>query len=443
MIGSRLGIALSSTFVAVCLSATAQTAISSGPTFRARSDLVLIRVVVRDKEGHADGHLQKEDFQLLDKGKQQSISQFAVEGNVTAGAVLSDGETGAEKAALQTVALPGEKHYIAYVFDDVHLGFDHLMLAKQAVERHLDDFLKVHRRLAIFTTSGQTMLDFTSDAAKLRETLQRIQPRSLAALSTTDCPRLTFYEADLIRNKNDAGALGAATMDTMRCARLPPEMKDMAQSLVEGAASRLVSTGGVEARMALGVLNDIIDGLSHAEGQRGIVLISPGFLLFQQRQDEVETMDRAIRADITISSLDARGLFTLTPGGDASESNGNPATLQVHAKYQKDAALTQDDVMAELAEGTGGAFVHNSNDLEGGLRRIDAAPEYYYVIGFAPQNLKFDGSYHNLKVNLVKHLNGYTVQARRGYFAPRQKASTVRLSKRQDVAALSGAMQIP
>jgi VWFA-related protein len=426
-----------------CVRSISQTPAAGSPTFHTRSDLVLVRVVVRDKDGRPDGHLQKEDFQLLDKGKQQMISQFAVEGNIVPPAASLPSATAGEKAPAGPPALMAENQYVAYLFDDVHLGFDHLALAKQAVERHLDDFLKVHHRLAIITTSGQTNQDFTSDPAKLRDALQRIQPRSMAAPSTTDCPRLTYYEADLIRNKNDAGALGAATMDTMRCARLPPEMQDMAKSLVEGAASRLVSTGGVEARIALGVLNDLIDGLARVDGQRRIVLISPGFLLFQQRQDELETMDRAIRANIAISSLDARGLFTMIRGGDASEPNGNPATLLVHAKYQKEAALSQEDVMAELAEGTGGTFVHNRNDLEGGLRQIDAAPEYYYVLGFAPQNLKFDGSFHSLKVNLVKRLNGYTVQARRGYFAPRQKAGTVRISKWQEVSALNSAAQIP
>ena len=56
--------------------------------------------------------------------------------------------------------------------------------------------------------------------------------------------------------------------------------------------------------------------------------------------------------------------------------------------------------MAELADGTGGTFVQNTNDLARGLHELSAAPEVYYVLGFSPQNLKLDGSYHSLKVTV-------------------------------------------
>jgi VWFA-related protein len=47
------------------------------PTFQSRVSLVRVPVVVRDKQGQAVGNLQKQDFQLSDRGKPQYISQFA------------------------------------------------------------------------------------------------------------------------------------------------------------------------------------------------------------------------------------------------------------------------------------------------------------------------------------------------------------------------------
>jgi hypothetical protein len=88
---SRSNIRVSS-LVVLCLlaggrSSQAQTAanqseISShdaSATFTSRVNLVIVPVVVRDREGHAIGSLQQTDFQLFDKGKPQVISKFSVE----------------------------------------------------------------------------------------------------------------------------------------------------------------------------------------------------------------------------------------------------------------------------------------------------------------------------------------------------------------------------
>jgi VWFA-related protein len=76
-----------------------------------------------------------------------------------------------------------------------------------------------------------------------------------------------------------------------------------------------------------------------------------------------------------------------------------------------------EDVMAELADATGGTYFHNSNDLSGGFRKLTLAPEYLYLLEFTPQDVKQDGSYHRLKVKLAQ--DGLKLQARRGYFAPK------------------------
>ena len=81
----------------------------------------------------------------------------------------------------------------------------------------------------------------------------------------------------------------------------------------------------------------------------------------------------------------------------------------------KDEANRAGDVLAEFADGTGGT-VHNDNDFEEGLKELAGRPEYVYVLGFSPDNLKFDGSYHGLKVKL----NGgakLDIEARHGYWA--------------------------
>ena len=73
--------------------------------------------------------------------------------------------------------------------------------------------------------------------------------------------------------------------------------------------------------------------------------------------------------------------------------------------------------MSELADGTGGTYFHNSNDLEGGFQSLTATPEYVYLLEMSLQNVKQDGAYHSLKVKVND--GSLQVRARRGYFAPK------------------------
>jgi len=140
------------------------------------------------------------------------------------------------------------------------------------------------------------------------------------------------------------------------------------------------------------------------------MFISPGFntLAPEYMQEKTDVLERAIKANVIISTLDARGLFT-DPAFDVSTSGGGGSL---------NAAILRADFLAELAAGTGGTFFQNSNDLDEGFRRLAAAPEYIYLLGFSPQDLKLDGNFHSLKVTL-KNGGGVTIQARRGYYAPK------------------------
>ena len=76
-----------------------------------------------------------------------------------------------------------------------------------------------------------------------------------------------------------------------------------------------------------------------------------------------------------------------------------------------------EDSMAELADGTGGLFFHNSNDLDAGFKRLTDVPETVYLLELSLDNIKMDGSYHRLNVKLTQ--GGFDVNARHGYFAPK------------------------
>jgi hypothetical protein len=192
--------------------------------------------------------------------------------------------------------------------------------------------------------------------------------------------------------------------------------------------------GDRETLLGLRALKDAVGKLSVMPGSRNLVLVSPGFLLtIDHRTEESDVFDRAIRANVTINTIDMRGLFASTPGGDASQST-----------YVDDAesAMRTADVLAELADGTGGTFFHNDNDLKKGLNLLASRPDYVYVLGFSPQELKFDGSYHALKVTLRNSAN-LTIQARRGYWAPKHAFDAAEAAKNEIQETFFSQEEIP
>jgi VWFA-related protein len=420
-------------------------------TFKVNVKLVMVRAVVRDSQGHAVGNLHKEDFQVFDKGKPQVISQFDVEqpGTLAAKArqksVENSDATSPSDASPSTASAPAApERFVAYMFDDVHLEFGDLARVREAAERHFAT-LKPTDRAAIFTTSGQTALDFTDDRVKLHDALLHLKPSPINSRSFQDtCPEISYYQADLIVNKHDNEATQVAILEAGECGPNAPTahtsvpLGDPA-GFVSSLSQGILSAGEHESRVSLITLKELVHNVSRMPGQRSIVVVSPGFITPELNYELTDIIDRAVRSQVVINSLDARGLYVVLPFGDASHQPpvipgdslpdiSPPSTSK--SVMQIAAASAQADLLATLADGTGGTFFHNSNDFNEGFRRAADTPEYSYVLAFVPQDLKLDGSFHNLKITL-KNQQKLTLQARRGYYAPKNFADPSEQAKQE------------
>lgn len=406
-------------------------------TFKVNVNLVLVRVVVRDSSGHAIGNLRQEDFELFDNRKPQVIRQFSMERPGEKAAAAQQAAQKAQEGSGSELPPPiAPTHYVAYVFDDVHIEFGDLARLRDAAERHIAALAPIDRA-AIFTTSGLDSIDFTDDREKLHQALLRLVPRPLSRSPMPECPDVSHYMADLIENQNDNIALGVATTDALNCAfNNDPHMAQAAREMARSSAARALATGDHESQVSLTVLKDVIRRVSAAPGQRTMLLLSPGFLTPRMEFQYSELIDMALRSQVVISSLDARGLYTVDPAGDIRNSRALPADATAwRNRYFVDSALADEDILAVLADSTGGNYFHNSNDFDEGLRRIAAEPEYWYVLGFSPQNLKFDGKFHSLKVS-VRNPAKVAIQARKGYYAPKHKDDPAEEAKQEIEDAL-------
>ncbi len=407
-------------------------------TFRVRVNLVLVRVVVRDGLGKVITGLKKEDFQLSDNRKPQVISSFSVEtpeshkitpSSAAEPAAEPDGDVSAALAALP-------QRFVAVVFDDSNMAMPDTVFVRDAATR-LFGALAPTDRVGMFSTSGQFTQDFTQDHESLKKSLLGIVPRPVGNAGFHDCPEISYYQADLIENKRDAQALAVATEDALVCAfGGDSRMVQQAQQLAQMASGRALASGDAQIEYVYRHLEETMRRLSVMPGQRILVLVSPGFIVTTLTLESSDLVDRANRANIVINTIDARGLYAPDLLGDISDPpHDSMRAAGFKGTYRIAAQGAQMDILAQLADGTGGTFFHNRNDVDEGLRQATAAPAVSYLLGFSPQNLKIDGRYHTLKVALTSKQK-YTVQARHGYYAPRSIADPVEAAKEEIQEAL-------
>jgi hypothetical protein len=143
-------------------------------------------------------------------------------------------------------------------------------------------------------------------------------------------------------------------------------------------------------------------------------------------------MDRANRANVFISTLDARGVYTPDlGGGDISDPNpGSPVAAGPRDRYRVTGQTAQTEVLLEIADATGGIAFRNSNDFDTGFRTLGGVPETSYMLGFTPQNLKYDGKFHILKI-AVAGKQKYQIQARRGFYAPKKNVTPAEAAEQE------------
>ena len=393
---------------------------NGNPKIEVKVNAVLVPVVVRDSQGHAVRDLKKEDFQVLDRKKPQVVSGFsiqqraAVESKPATADPASSSRSAdpAQQQPIQPQATQPQRFFV-FLFDDLHISGSDLMHLQKTAGKILSESLADSDMAAVVSLSG-TSSRMTRDRAALQDAIANVKVRSLYRHIGHECPDVDYYQADLIENQHNNQAFEAAVDDALNCGHL--DNRHLAEHLASAAVRRALELGDQDVRVTLAFVWSIVKRMAVLPGNRTLILMSPGFLTVtpEAMTDKSRILDLAAQNSVTISALDVRGLYTTSL--DASERASGDLETSSQFRYHSDSMSLDEDVMAELADGTGGTFFHNSNDLAGGLQKLTAAPECVYLLELSLQNVKQDGAYHPLKVTVDQA--GLKVQARRGYFAP-------------------------
>ena len=410
---------------------------SSSGAIRAETVVVPVRVVVRDNKGRAVTTLKKDNFKLYQDGKLQEIVNFTA--MISSGSAASASTGGSSSAAARPASGSSESvpskgatatasRFIALFFDDVHLYFADMAQIRTAAEKYLSS-LQPQDRIAIVTASGQDQTDFTSDRDKLHATIAKLMPHpfpggSMAPAPLAKCPpAMTYTEANAIVEQASNEVLAVAGGDFAKCdgivAEDPAAAAEMAESDAHAAAEQVQVAGEEAINAVYEALQTSIRRLAVMRGQRAVVLVSPGFVYGSHAAKFEEITNLAIRDNVVINSLDAKGVYS-------GDGKWDPDRFRLEGfGHDMEYAVLQD-----LAEGTGGLFIHFNNDFAGSLREMSEPPEAYYVLGYLPQNLQPDGKFHVLKVSLTADAHG-NLQARRGFFAPSKLETPEEAAKRE------------
>ncbi len=390
---------------------------------------VPVGVVVRDGKGQIVSGLKADDFTIYDDGKKQAVSGFSVE---TRQSALPSGESIAAPTVpppnLQAGALLRTR-YVALYFDDLHTLSGNMRSVQLAAENFIHSGLAANDQIALFTASSTTTVDFTPDAPKLLDAVSKLKSHARVFDSGT-CPRITPYDAYLIVNHLDPDAYNTAWAAAKQCNcddqyNLGQDCYRIQGQIVMSQAQQTWEPLKELSENTLETIRRVVKYLASKPGERLLVLASPGFLTGTLELKADEVVHEALRAQIVINALDAKGLYTEDPSHGRMQNELRGGADALRARHEAEsfgpALLNSTAAMADFADGTGGKFFHDRNDLADGYYLLAAAPKIEYLLSFVPEKAKLNGKFHKLKVE-VNMPGIFSVQARPGYFAPAKES---------------------
>ncbi len=363
---------------------------------------MIVNVTVRDKSGKLIDSLKKDDFVLTEDDKAQQISVFEVEhltsdvlppviapeNSRPAGIAAAPKETPRPAAAASDAAATSRKdrRLLALYFDFSSMQPPEQIRAQQAAIKFLNQQMTSADLVAILTYSNRlrVLQDFTDDRELL---LSEIQGFRLGEGSEN--------AVDGSTGADDTDDSGSFTPDETEFNIFNTDLKLIG---LETAAKKLAMYPEKKALIyfSSGISRTGVDNESQLRA----------------------TVNAAVRANVALYTVDARGLTATPPGGDASTASASGTGIFTGKTQQglRDKFNTSQETLSTLAEDTGGKALLDSNDLTMGITQAQKDINAYYILGYYSSNGAVDGKYRRIKVRLKSDLTA-KLDYRSGYYA--------------------------
>ena len=327
--------------------------------FRVNSDLVLVSVTARDKNGNLVRDLKKSDFTVYEDKKQQNISSFDVQDatvltdagpsqQIVSGTPVAPILTSEDKIAPDSV----RDHRLIVLF------FDMSSMQPEEVERALgsaDNFVEKQMSAAdlvsvvSLASSLRIEQDFTSDRTLLTSALRRLN------------------------GDEGEGMQNGGTGDT-------EDTEDTGQAFsADDTEYNIFNTD-----RKLQALAAVADNLSRIDQKKSILFFGGGMeKTGTENQSQMRAaINTAVRSNVSIYPVDSRGLEAIIPGGGAQAASlrGTSAYSGRAVQSELDSNFASQETLVSLAADTGGKAFLDTNDFSKAFERVQSDSSLYYVL---------------------------------------------------------------
>jgi VWFA-related protein len=395
------------------------------PAIRIDVNLVQVDAVVSDVRNRRVADLQASDFELLQDGKPQAITNFSYIADHPAAPTTAARAAAAKPAKGDVpppppVPEPAAVHRtLALVVDELGLAGDNIATVRNTIRKFIDEDMRPDDLVAIVRTGAGmgALQQFTTDKHLLHEALDRI-----------------------------AFAQGRVGMSSFTPLGSGPRGRGAAAQ-IDAAHFRddTLSVG------SLGAIRYVVNEMAGLPGRKSVILFTENIqLIFRGSTDQMvaqavqQLSDAANRAAVVIHAVEPRGLpdFNINAEDNPGRMSARRVS-RVPAQREQQMEYSQQGMFA-LSEATGGLFLHEGNDLTGELRKAADDSDGYYLLGYHPDAATFDdGSgqpkFHKLEVRVKRA--GLHVRSRDGFSGQPGGAPLTLAHSRE--AELNGALQSP
>jgi VWFA-related protein len=371
-------------------------------TIRSTVNLVEIDVQITGRDGKPVNGLGQSQFSVTEDGKPQKISTFEYN-DIEQVETAAKGDDAPVTVPLGAVTTPEEvkavvrdHRMMVLFFDLTSLEQDDLLRSTRAAQKYLDQQMTPADLVAVVTFGNtlKVIANFTNDRALLRRSVDAIVPGHEAALAAlADAATAANGETAV---SEDTGAAFSA---------------DDTEFNIFNTDRKLAA---VEA------LCEILEGIP---GKKSIIQFTSGITQTgeENRSELIAATNSANRSNVSIYTVDSRGLVTATPGGDASTgaSGGNAMFTGATVVSQSQSRQDSRETLATLAGDTGGRSFFDTGDFGKVFQSVQGDTSGYYLVGYYSTNSASDGAWRRVRVKIDGLPAGAHIRSREGYYAPK------------------------